>query len=382
MGDFFICPICGNKDPNTIGMRNNKPYCRKCIQFKGKEVINNNKRHHHREVSFHLDYSLSEKQLDISNRLVTNYKNGIDSLVYAVCGSGKTEIVLDIIKYVLSLGLKVCFTVPRRDVIIELFERLSSIFSKEKMGLLYGGHMENLNGDLICCTTHQLYRFNNYFDLLIIDEIDAFPYKDNETLEAFLKKAIKGRKVILTATPSEKLITNITKSGGEVLTLFERYHKSPLPVPQIIIAKIFIKYRLIKIMKNYICNNKPLLIFVPTIDICESIFQFINIFYKKGYYVHSKMENRSQIINDFRNNKYSFLVTTAVLERGVTIKNLQVIIFNSDHKIYDKASLIQIAGRVGRKKDATKGDVIYLAYEKTKAMEESIEEIKKYNKNL
>ena len=77
-----------------------------------------------------------------------------------------------------------------------------------------------------------------------------------------------------------------------------------------------------------------------------------------------------------------YLVTTAVLERGVTIKDVQVIIFYADHAIYDSASLIQIAGRVGRKKDAPEGEVIFLAKENTKHIERAIREIKSANKAL
>ena len=79
---------------------------------------------------------------------------------------------------------------------------------------------------------------------------------------------------------------------------------------------------------------------------------------------------------------YSFLVTTSVLERGVTVKDLQVIICQSDHKIYEKGTLIQIAGRVGRKKDAPFGEVIYLCEKVTIDMLDSIKEIMKNNEAL
>ena len=79
---------------------------------------------------------------------------------------------------------------------------------------------------------------------------------------------------------------------------------------------------------------------------------------------------------------YSFLVTTSVLERGVTVKDLQVIICQSDNKIYEKGTLIQIAGRVGRKKDAPFGEVIYLCEKVTIDMLDSINEIKKNNEAL
>ena len=101
-----------------------------------------------------------------------------------------------------------------------------------------------------------------------------------------------------------------------------------------------------------------------------------------GDYVHSKRNKRSKIIDEFRAGKIRYLVTTAVLERGVTIKDLQVIVFMADHAIYDSHTLIQISGRVGRKKDAPTGKVSYICSEITGHMKKSIEEIKHANASV
>ena len=115
---------------------------------------------------------------------------------------------------------------------------------------------------------------------------------------------------------------------------------------------------------------------------CEETYRYLKLFFKSGDYVHSKRINRPQVIENFRQGKSKFLVTTAVLERGVTIKDLQVIIFHADNAIYDQYSLVQIAGRVGRKKDAPEGRVIFLANERTKDMEKAVEDIKRANASL
>jgi len=158
----------------------------------------------------------------------------------------------------------------------------------------------------------------------------------------------------------------------------------PIPEPQIIIKRFFI-FRLIYLIKKlrfYINENKPCLVFVPTIDDTKKVFNFIKNLAKPGYFVNSKSKNRSKIIEDFRLGKYKYLITTAVLERGVTIKDLQVIVFNSNHKIYNEASLVQISGRVGRKIDSYEGEVIFLGEKKTKYMEEAISNIQNSNKIL
>ena len=377
----FTCPICGNTDIHSIGTLNGKPYCRKCLTFRGREaedpIVES------KDAPISLTYRLSKEQKALSKELVTNFKNGNNSLVKAVCGSGKTEIVLGSIKHAIKHGLKVGFTCPRRDVVIELYCRFKSIFKENKITVLYGGCTEQLDGDLICLTTHQLFRYNQYFDLLIMDEIDAFPYKGNDVLESFFHRALKGNYIMLSATPSEEFVKNFKSSGGKVLELYTRFHKHPLPVPETITGnKVYLLYRLVSLTKEFIKHKKPVFIFTPTIDMCESIFNLLHLFIRNGSYVHSKHPHRSKVISDFKQGKYMYMVTTAVLERGVTVKDLQVIIYLADHRIYDRYSLIQIAGRVGRKKEAPEGRVIYLAKRFNIEIQESIKDIEKSNKTL
>ena len=102
----------------------------------------------------------------------------------------------------------------------------------------------------------------------------------------------------------------------------------------------------------------------------------LKIDFKTGNIVHSKVKNNSEVIADFKKGKYEFLVTTTVLERGVTIKGLQVIIYGADHAVYDSSSLIQIAGRVGRKKEESDGEVVFIVSRENQAIKESIRDIK------
>lgn len=73
------------------------------------------------------------------------------------------------------------------------------------------------------------------------------------------------------------------------------------------------------------------------------------------------------------------MVTTAVLERGITVKDLQVVVYRADKTIYDAAALIQIAGRAGRKKDAPEGEVTFLARKETEGIRDAILEIRHCN---
>ena len=377
----FQCPKCGNSDPKFVGFKNGEPYCRKCISFSGESAKPRSVRKG--TVTFNLKYRLSKDQQEISKKTVENYKKGINTLINAVCGAGKTELVYGVIAHALSTGKQVGFAVPRRDVAQELFLRIKDVFSSNKVVLVYGDHHKELRGDIVVLTTHQLYRYEKYFGLLIMDEIDAFPYQGNDVLDAMFERAVNGNYVMMSATPSHEVLQHFSRQNHDILHLNKRYHGHELPVPKFI-KKIGMGlwFELVNILKSFVQENKPVFIFVPTIQICEYLCGKLIKQVPGGNFVHSQCRDREKRIKDFREGKNSYLVTTAVLERGVTVKNLQVIIYEADHHLYDESTLVQISGRVGRKYDAPEGEVIFLGSKETTAIHNAIEQIKTKNANL
>lgn len=173
MNDNFCCPKCGNQDSKYIGFRNGQAYCRRCLSFQGSEAAQ--RFYPKRNIKPLINYELTSNQSIISQKVVENFKANSNTLIYAVTGAGKTELVFAVIVEALNQGLQVGFTIPRKDVVIELSERLKSAFPTIEIAVVYGGHVDNLEGQIVILTTHQLYRYPHYFDLLIFDEIDAFP---------------------------------------------------------------------------------------------------------------------------------------------------------------------------------------------------------------
>jgi competence protein ComFA len=317
----------------------------------------------------------------VSDSVVSLLRQGKNCLIHAVTGAGKTELVYHSMEMYLHKGLHVGFATPRKDVVIDLAPRIMEAFPSAKVVSVYGEHTSDLVGDIIVLTTHQLYRYRGYFDLLILDEIDAFPYKGSTVLHEFFYQSIKGNYVLLSATPSKEDIDEIKKNNGEVVQLFERYHHAPLPVPEFKKGNIMRQFFLcLTYLRRYQAQNKPVFVFVPTIDLGRELFSFLSALIPNGSFVSSKEETRRLDIERFKYGALSYLVTTSILERGVTVRNLQVIVFASDDPIYDKATLVQISGRVGRKIDAKGGDVLFLGQRETLAIQDSIDEIQRYNR--
>ena len=83
----FVCPICGNTDIHSIGYLNGKPYCHRCISFKGEEA--EHKLSFPKKAPIYTSYELSPEQKELSDKLAENYKKGIDSLFF--CGVWVTK---------------------------------------------------------------------------------------------------------------------------------------------------------------------------------------------------------------------------------------------------------------------------------------------------
>jgi competence protein ComFA len=89
--------------------------------------------------------------------------------------------------------------------------------------------------------------------------------------------------------------------------------------------------------------------------------------------------HREQTVRQFREGKWRFLVTTTILERGVTLPSIHVVIIGADHPVFTAAALIQMAGRVGRSAAYQSGKVWFLAEEKTEPQNRAKREIKWLN---
>lgn len=377
------CPRCHSQDVKYFYKVNGRFYCRRCIQF-SRVFIDDFKslklsKISRKDVSYHLSFELSKRQKNISAALKQNYVNKKNSLVLAVCGSGKTEIVFELIAYVLNLGERVCFCTPRKELCKELYARFMEHFSSLDVSLIYGGHIENLDSQFIICTTHQLYRFEKTgFHLIVLDEADAFPFYNNDVLEKIFDHCVRGQYVKLSAT-----IEKSDKKNEELLIMNRRYHDHDLPVPYKrilpeILQKCYLCYFTWKMKKK----GKKVLVFVPLIDEVMKVTTFLRACHLKVEGVHSKCSHNDQKIEALKNGQLDVIVTTTLLERGITIEDIQVIVYHCEHHVFDARTLIQIAGRVGRKMNAYDGDVCFLSSCCTKEMNKCIYTIQRLNRSV
>ncbi|MBC1967862.1 DEAD/DEAH box helicase [Listeria welshimeri] len=334
---------------------------------------------------------LSKGQKKASEAVVLSLKRNQDMLLWAVAGSGKTEMMFEGMDWALRKGFRICLASPRVDVCLELYPRLKEVFPSKNMVCLYGDSEDKYQGEqFVLATTHQLIRFYEAFEVIFIDEVDAFPYAKDPFLNYAVEKARKkeGTTIVITATPEQKWQEECASGKRHFVKIPARYHRKKLPVPRTCwigpwkkkLSRGQITHKLINWIKEKEAKDQSILIFFPEIEAMNQFSKALtNYNFPEPVTVHSADAARKEKVEWLREGKIKILLTTTILERGVTFTDVQVAVFGSEGSIFTEAALVQISGRAGRKFSHPTGDVCFFHYGATTEMKRAIKHIQKMN---
>ncbi len=397
--DESICTRCGNDKKHLFAThecaRCNRTcrYCRHCITmgkvsecsplltWVGPQIC-----YQERGRSLHWEGTLSEGQQHASDKIVAAVGTPSKQLVWAVCGAGKTEILFEGINKAIEQGQTALIATPRSDVVHELTPRLKAVFPTISVLSLYGGSEDRgKEGQLVIATTHQLLRYHQHFDFVVIDEVDAFPFSFDPMLKYATKNAAKSEAttILLTATPDKQL----QKANDiDIVKIPKRFHGFPLPVPTAQWAgnwrKLLKKQQILKVVLQWLQKRgtQQTFLFVPSVAVLHQLVPILQQMFSSLEGVHSEDPHRREKVQKFRAKEIQVLVTTTILERGVTVPNVAVAVYGADDDVFTESALVQISGRVGRSPQFPTGDIVFFHYGKTEAMLDAIDHIEKMNK--
>ncbi|TMT00643.1 DEAD/DEAH box helicase [Apilactobacillus kunkeei] len=398
--NIIYCKRCGQKTPvNCCNLPNNNYYCPVCINLdrvtKSIPLVYadepNNFEIKHPVLTWH--GQLTDEQKKCSKDIINVFEKNKTHLLWAVTGAGKTEMLFQGIAKAITEGKRVCISSPRVDVCVELYPRIKEAFANTSIILLHGRNPQPYYyAQLTICTAHQLLRFYHAFDVLIIDEVDSFPFVNNQGLHFAVENATKknSAKLFLTATPTNEMTKKIKTNKLSVSYLPIRFHRHLLPEIKLKYAKKWrnnLKKRklprlLLHKIDEKIKSNQRFLLFVPRVADLKPISDILSKHFDNSKWetVFSSDDRRMEKVSDMRERRKQFLITTTILERGVTFPGIDVIVFGAEDEVFSTSSLVQIAGRVGRKIDRPTGEVLFLAEENTLAIQSAINQIKYMNK--
>ncbi|WP_416147318.1 DEAD/DEAH box helicase [Salipaludibacillus sp. HK11] len=405
----LTCVRCGNDDPFLFGeiscarCVDKCAYCRACIQM-GKVTECSPLLTWHGEESAESrnhplgwEGELSPAQDKASEALVTHVMSSYlmerKFLIWAVCGAGKTEMLFEAIQSGLAKGDSVLIATPRTDVVLELLPRMVMAFPNTVVRAFHGGvkpEERYAQAELVIATTHQLLRFYDHFPLAIIDEVDAFPFSYDKKLQYAVEcaRSKQSLTVYVTATPSDELKRRVNSGELAHVKVPRRYHGFDLPVPKRVwvgdwrkkLEKNVLPMKVINWIQRHVNAKKQVFLFVAKISLMATIEEVLKSKLDTVVEsVHASDPDRREKVSRFRAGEMNVLVTTTILERGVTIKGVQVGVLGAEDRIFTESALVQIAGRVGRSADEHDGDVIFFHYGNTNAIVRAVRHIEAMN---
>lgn len=394
------CQRCGSViRPKATKLGDDRFYCATCIQMG--RLVSTDQMCFADEPNW-FNYTdccawlgeLTVPQADGAQKVIEVIEQRQSHLLWAVTGAGKTEMLFRGLEYAFRHQLRVALVSPRIDVVLELAPRIRAAFPTVTSVLLYGESPEDYRySQLVLATTHQLLRFYHAFDVIVVDEVDVFPLAGNEQLHFAIGQAGKPRCafIYLTATPDKTLKRQLKNRKLSVSYLPGRYHGFPLPTItncrvgdwRTKMGRGRLPLKLVQDVQRRIGADQPFLLFVPHVADLQLVSDCLmkqRIAGEIFLTVHAGDPDRVGKVQRMRAGEILFLITTTILERGVTFPAIDVLVLGADDAIFSAAALIQIAGRVGRKPDRPTGAVNFYNQKNSSTIRQAQREIQMMNR--
>src|SRR5699024_5940787 len=163
----------------------------------------------------------------------------------------------------------------------------------------------------------------------------------------------------LTATPGKEHRYQMLRKKLQRIFIPLSFLGHPLPVPSMKMCISLQKYlrkglppkSFIQWLEGRKHPTSQLLLFDPTISLAEQLQQSFDHLLKQKQIVqqrsevqtvHSQDTEREEKITAFREGQITVLLTTTILERGVTFPSIDVAVLDAGHDVFDEAALVQI----------------------------------------
>ncbi len=338
-----------------------------------KRGIKYNKDAHMSDVINTLPFNLTKAQLRVLEEIDNDMESEkpMNRLLQGDVGSGKTIVAMIAAYKAVKSGYQAAIMAPTTILasqhivnfkkILDQFgikcELLVSSLTKKQKEII----LDKLkNGEIdILIGTHALLQENVEFKklgLVVTDEQHRFGVKQRSVIAG---KGNNPDVLVMTATPIPRTLAIIVYGDLDISIIDE------LPPNRKKIDTVAVKEnmtdRIITFIKKNVDEGRQAYIVCPFVDENEEMMDIKSVeklaeSYKdevfKDYKVeilHGKMKpkDKEQVMQDFKDNKISILISTTVIEVGVDVPNANIMVIENAER-FGLAQLHQLRGRVGR----------------------------------
>lgn len=313
-----------------------------------------------------LPYKLTNDQVKAMEEILEDctQTQPMNRLLNGDVGSGKTVVAASVILNCINRGFSAIVLAPTTVLAKQHFETFKNLFKNFDINIELCISTEksisDSNNKLIIGTHAILYNqiLPKDLNLVIIDEQHRFGVEQRQYFKQ--KKVVSPHYLTMTATPIPRSLTEIFFGGLDVSEIREKptnrievktYYtpsKKRLECFQWVKEKIisgerkdqaFFIYPLIEETEK--STRKSIL---NEFESLTNIFDGLNV-----QYLHGKLkeEEKSRLLNDFKEKKIDVLISTTVIEVGIDIPDATIMVIE-DAERFGLAQLHQLRGRVGR----------------------------------
>lgn len=318
-------------------------------------------------------YELTNAQKKVWNEICSDMEseNSMNRLVQGDVGSGKTVVAMMAMYKAVKNGYQASMMAPTAILARQHYNNIScaleqfgircALFTSELTKKQKEVLIEKLkNNEIdIAIGTHALLEENvefNNLGLVITDEQHRFGVRQRGILSS------KGNKVdtlVMTATPIPRTLA-IILYGDLDISIIDELPPGRQKIDTYAVKKDM-EQRVNNFIKKEVDSGRQAYIICPLVEESETTnlksvteqFEYYKKIFKE-YNVgilHGKMKNKekTEIMDKFKNNEISILISTTVVEVGVDVPNATLMVIENAER-FGLAQLHQLRGRVGRGK--------------------------------
>ena len=293
----------------------------------------------------------------------------MNRLVQGDVGSGKTMVAAIAMYLAVKNGYQASLMAPTTILANQHYLELSEYFSK--LGIVVEiitssttkkqkeKIIERLkSGEInILIGTHSIIEDNvefNNLGLVVTDEQHRFGVKQRMKLSA---KGNVVDTIVMTATPIPRTLA-IILYGDLDLSVIDELPPGRKPVETYVVNDSY-NTRVYNFLRKQIGEGRQVYVVCPLVEENEDLdlnsVEKLYEEYKNEFkefnvaILHGKMKNKEkdEIMHDFKDNKINILISTTVIEVGISVPNATLMIIENADR-FGLAALHQLRGRVGR----------------------------------
>ncbi|MDO5717509.1 MAG: ATP-dependent DNA helicase RecG [Tissierellia bacterium] len=317
-----------------------------------------------------LEFQLTEDQIKVVSEIISDMKSDkpMNRLLQGDVGSGKTIVALAAGVFSTANGHQTAFIAPTEVVANQHFKNHKHLLDELgfKSEILTGStkaaqkdyiKKKLLAGDIdFIFGTHALIQEDVKFrdlGLVIADEQHKFGVKQRSQL---ISKGDNPDVLVMSATPIPRTLS-LALYGDLNISSIKTKPKGRKKIITYALNKDYEK-RIFRFIERQVLEGHQVYIVCPAIekneeirldtvyDIYERLSKASDI---KSEVLHSRLkkEEKDAIIDDFKENRISVLISTTVIEVGVDVPNSSlIVIYNAER--FGLSQIHQLRGRVGR----------------------------------